>query len=126
MHQQFNLLKPTGYVIHQQFNLLKPTGYVMHQQFNLLKPTGYVMHQQFRLLKPTGYVMHQQFNISKACDQTVTTTFLSQFWRVKALQASKYKSNFSIPTENRKISFFYVSTEFNYSCNITTNYKYDA
>jgi hypothetical protein len=31
----------------QQFNILKPTGYVMHQQFNLLKPTGYVMHQQF-------------------------------------------------------------------------------
>ena len=33
MHEQFNLLKPTGYVIHQQFNLLKPTGYVMQQQF---------------------------------------------------------------------------------------------
>ena len=48
--------------MHQQFNLLKPTGYVMHQQFNLLKPTGYVMHQQFNILKPTGYVMHQQFN----------------------------------------------------------------
>ena len=51
--------------MHQQFNLLKPTGYVMHQQFNLLKPTGYVMYQQFNLLKPTGYVMHQQFNIQK-------------------------------------------------------------
>ena len=37
MHQQFNILKPTGYVMHQQFNLLKPTGYVMHQQFNLFK-----------------------------------------------------------------------------------------
>ena len=48
--------------MHQQFNLLKPAGYVMHQQFNLLKPTGYVMHQQFNLLKPTGYVMHRQFN----------------------------------------------------------------
>ena len=34
----------------------------MHQQFNLLKPTGYVMHQQFNSLKPTGYVMHQHFN----------------------------------------------------------------
>ena len=64
MHQQFNPLKPTGYVMYQQF-LLKPTGYVMHQQFNLLKPTGYVMHQQFNLLKPTGYVMHQQFNLLK-------------------------------------------------------------
>ena len=31
----------------------------MHQQFNLLKPTGHVMHQQFDLLKPTGHVMHQ-------------------------------------------------------------------
>ena len=37
----------------------------MHQQFNLLKPTGYVMHQQFNLLKSTGYVMHQQFNIQQ-------------------------------------------------------------
>ena len=37
----------------------------MHQQFNLLKPTGHVMHQQFNLLKPTGYVMHQQFNIQQ-------------------------------------------------------------
>ena len=36
MHQKFNLLNPTGYVMHQQFNILKPTGYVMHQQFNLL------------------------------------------------------------------------------------------
>ena len=51
--------------MHQQFNLLKPTGYVMHQQFSLLKPTGCVMHQQFNLLKPTGYVMHQQFNIQQ-------------------------------------------------------------
>ena len=51
--------------MHQQFNLLKPTGYVMHQQFNLLKPAGYVMHQQFNLLKPTGYVVHQQFNIQQ-------------------------------------------------------------
>ena len=30
----------------------------MHQQFNPLKPTGYMMLQQFNLLKPTGYVMH--------------------------------------------------------------------
>ena len=37
----------------------------MHQQFNLLKPTGYVMRQQFNILKPTGYVMHQQFNIQQ-------------------------------------------------------------
>ena len=37
----------------------------MHQQFNLLKLTGYVMHQQFNLLKLTGYVMHQQFNIQQ-------------------------------------------------------------
>ena len=37
----------------------------MHQQCNLLKPTGYMMHQQFNLFKPTGYVMHQQFNIQK-------------------------------------------------------------
>ena len=37
----------------------------MHQQFNPLKPTGYVMHQQFNLLKPTGYVMHQQVNIQQ-------------------------------------------------------------
>ena len=51
--------------MHQQFNLLKPTGYVMHQQFNILKLTGYVMHQQFNLLKPTGYVTHQQFNIQQ-------------------------------------------------------------
>jgi hypothetical protein len=51
--------------MHQQFNILKPTGYVMHQQFNLLKPTGYVMHQQFNLFKPTGYVMHQHFNIQQ-------------------------------------------------------------
>ena len=36
-----------------------------HQQFNILKPTGYVMHQQFNLLKPTGYVTHQQFNIQQ-------------------------------------------------------------
>jgi hypothetical protein len=52
-------------VTHQQFNLLKPTGYVMHQQFNHLKSTGYVMHQQFNLLNPTGHVMHQQFNIQQ-------------------------------------------------------------
>jgi hypothetical protein len=52
-------------VIHQQFNLLKPTGYVMHQQFNLLNSTGYVMHQKFNLLKPTGYVMHEQFKIQQ-------------------------------------------------------------
>ena len=39
----------------------------MHQQFNLLKPTVYVMHQKFNLLKPTGYVMHQQFNIQQLC-----------------------------------------------------------
>ena len=51
--------------MHQQFNILKPTGYVMHQQFNILKPTGHVMQQQFNLLKPTGYVMHQQFNIQQ-------------------------------------------------------------
>ena len=51
--------------MHQQFNLLKPTGYVMHQQFNLLKPTDHVMHQQFNLLKPTDHVMHQQFNIQQ-------------------------------------------------------------
>ena len=51
--------------MHQQFYLLKPTGYVMHQEFNLLKPTGHVMHQQFNLLKSTGYVMHQQFNIQQ-------------------------------------------------------------
>ena len=37
MHQQFNLLKPTGYVMHQQFNLLKLTGYVMQKQFNLFE-----------------------------------------------------------------------------------------
>jgi hypothetical protein len=37
----------------------------MHQQFDLLKATGYVMHQQFDLLKATGYVMHQQFNIQQ-------------------------------------------------------------
>ena len=35
------------------------------KQFNLLKPTGYVMHQQFNLLKPTGHLMHQQFNIQQ-------------------------------------------------------------
>ena len=51
--------------MHQQFNLVKPTGHVMHQQFNLLKPTGHVMHQQFNLLKSTGHVMHQQFNIQQ-------------------------------------------------------------
>ena len=51
--------------MHQQFNLLKPSGHVMHQQFNLLKPTGYVMQQQFNLLKPTGHVMQQQFNIQQ-------------------------------------------------------------
>ena len=51
--------------MHQQFNLLKPTGYVMHQQFNLSKPTGYVMHQPFNFLKPTGHAMHQQFNIQQ-------------------------------------------------------------
>ena len=37
----------------------------MHQQFNLLKPTGYVMRQQFKLLNPTGHVMQQQFNIQQ-------------------------------------------------------------
>ena len=37
----------------------------MHHQFNLLKPTGYVMHQQSDILKPTGHVMHQQFNIQQ-------------------------------------------------------------
>ena len=51
--------------MHQQFNLLKPTGHVMHQQFNLLNPTGHVMHQQFNLLKPTGHVMYQQFNVQQ-------------------------------------------------------------
>jgi hypothetical protein len=51
--------------MHQHFNLLKPTGYVMHQKFNLLKTTGYVMHQRCNFLKPTGYVMHQQFNIKQ-------------------------------------------------------------
>ena len=51
--------------MHQQFNLLKPTGHVMHQQLNILKPTAHVMHQQFNLLKPAGYVMHQQFNIQQ-------------------------------------------------------------
>ena len=51
--------------MHQQFNLLKPTGHVMHQQFNLLKPTDHVMHKQFNLLKPAGHVMHQQFNIQQ-------------------------------------------------------------
>ena len=51
--------------MHQLFNILKPTGYVMHQQFNLLRPTGHVMHQQFNLLQPTGHVMHQQFNIQQ-------------------------------------------------------------
>ena len=51
--------------MHEQFNLLKPIGYVMHEQFNLLKATGYVMHEQFNLLKPIGYVMHQQFNIQQ-------------------------------------------------------------
>jgi hypothetical protein len=29
----------------------------MHQQFNILNPTGYAMHQQFNILNPTGYVM---------------------------------------------------------------------
>ena len=38
-------------MMHQQFNILKPTGHVMRQQFNLLKPTGYVMHQQFKPFK---------------------------------------------------------------------------
>jgi hypothetical protein len=51
--------------MHQQFNLLKPTGHVMHQQFNLLKPAGHVMHQQINLLNPTGHVIHQQFNIQQ-------------------------------------------------------------
>ena len=37
----------------------------MQQQFNLLKPDGYVMHQQFKLLRPTGYVMNQQFKIQQ-------------------------------------------------------------
>ena len=37
----------------------------MHQQFNLLKPTGHVMHQQLNPLEHTGYVMHQQFNIQQ-------------------------------------------------------------
>jgi hypothetical protein len=37
----------------------------MHQQFNLLNPTGHVMHQQFILLKTSGYVIHQQFNIQQ-------------------------------------------------------------
>jgi hypothetical protein len=37
----------------------------MHQQFNRLKPTAYVMHQHFNLLESTGYVMHQQFNIQQ-------------------------------------------------------------
>ena len=37
----------------------------MHQQLNLLKPTGHVMHQQFNLLNPTGHVTHQQFNIQQ-------------------------------------------------------------
>ena len=60
MNQQFNPLKPTGYVTHQQFNLLKPTGCVTHQQFNLLNPTGHVMHQQFNIqqlyILPTLYL----------------------------------------------------------------------
>ena len=51
--------------MHQQFNLLNPTGHVMHQQFKLSKPTGHVMHQQFNLLKLNGYVMQQQFNIQQ-------------------------------------------------------------
>ena len=37
----------------------------MHQQFNLLKPTGYVMHQQFKPLKPTVHVMQKQFDIQQ-------------------------------------------------------------
>ena len=60
VHQKFNLLKPTGYVVHQQLNLWKPIGHVMHQQFNPLKPTGYVMYQQFNILQlyalPTLYL----------------------------------------------------------------------
>ena len=37
----------------------------MHQQFNILKPTGYVMYKQFNILKPTGYAMRQKFNIQQ-------------------------------------------------------------
>ena len=37
----------------------------MHQQFNILKRTGYVMYQQFNILKSIGHVMHQQFNIQQ-------------------------------------------------------------
>ena len=51
--------------MHQQFNILKRTGYVMYQQFNILKSIGHVMHQQFNILKPNSYVMHQQFNIQQ-------------------------------------------------------------
>ena len=39
----------------------------MHQQFNLLKPTGYVMHKQFNLLKTTDYVMHQVWPLKAYC-----------------------------------------------------------
>ena len=72
MHQQFNLLKPTGHVMHQHFNLLKSTGYVMQQQFNLLKPTGYVMHQQFNIQQL--YVLPTLFFICFVlfCEQTAT------------------------------------------------------
>ena len=74
---------------HDQFNLLKPTGYVMHQQFNLLKPTGYVMHQQFNPLKPTGYVMHQQFNLQSLlvtwCTNSLTFKSLLVTWWTNSL-----------------------------------------
>jgi hypothetical protein len=64
----------------------------MHHQFNLLKPTGYVMHQQFNFLKPTGYVMHQQFNIQKLyCPHTVFMRFV--FIREQAAACATYFIN---------------------------------
>ena len=60
MHQQFNILKPTGHVIH--IHIFFPYEYEYEYE---LKPTSYVMHQQFNILKPTGHVMFQQFNIQQ-------------------------------------------------------------
>ena len=79
MHQQFNLLKPTGYVMQKQFNILKPNGHVMHQQFNLLKPTGYVMHQQFNTLKTKRRLFYLKTQFVPCSKHLVSVIKTNQF-----------------------------------------------
>ena len=70
MHQQFNLLKPTGYVMHQQFNIqqlyalstqciyvfciyLRTNGVLCHLQHKLI---GFYNRDEKCLLRGTNWV----------------------------------------------------------------------